>query len=121
MHMNLTLQLFKAMATAIALALVIYAFASYQLRSGASTDKESKRAKNGAVTVHQAVAHDVSRPLSELAASGAERETGTTHPPAFTVPSQALANDPDDERDETAAQNPAAPITPPVMTSPAGA
>ncbi len=74
------------------------------------------------VTVHPAVKHDISQPLAAVTkSSGEERQSGETHPSVFQIPSQALATDPDGERDETAQQNPAAPITPPVMTSPAGA
>src|SRR5262245_49794203 len=63
-------------------------------------DNSSFEVSNTA-TAHQAVKHDISQPLG--------------------IPLQALAADPDGEDEETVQQNPAAPIMPPVMTSPPGA
>ncbi len=96
--MNLTLQTLKAVATAIALATVFFAFAVYHPPSGGNVGAESSH--GGTVTIHSAAKYDLSRPLGALATSGKET---------------------DGERDETEQQPPPAPITPPVITSPPGA
>src|SRR2546427_1423171 len=96
--MNLTLKALKAVATAIALATVFFAFAVYRPRSGVNVGAETNHVTNGAVTIHSAAKHDTSQPLGSLVASGKETDG-----------------------EETEQQPPPAPITPPVMTSPPGA
>jgi len=98
--MNLALQTLKAVATVSVLVSVV-AFAVYHSRSENTAGAETKRAKGGAATVQYAAAHDISRPLSSLSSPGEEA---------------------DGESVETERrQNPAAPIIPPVITSPPGA
>jgi hypothetical protein len=126
--MNLTWQALQAVATAIALATLFFAFAVYRPRSGVNARMETSHVKDGTVMVHPAVAHVLSRPLRSLADSDTETPGGASHPPAFAlrtsrfaVPSPALAADPDSEGGATERQSPAASTTPPVMTSPPGA
>src|SRR5262245_21530472 len=88
-------QTLKVATAAIALATV---FAVCQPHSGADTRLEIGHPKGGDVTVRLAVARDISRPLGSLTASGEEMN-----------------------RSEMEQQNSAAPITPPVITSPPGA
>ncbi len=99
--MNSILQALKVVATTMAIAVVVLAFANPRSRSAPS------HKRGGTVTVHQAVARDISRPLPELVSGrivtkeAIERKSGETvqqNPPA-----------------------PAAPIVPPVITSPPGA
>ena len=96
--MNVILQALKVVATTMAMAIMVLAVSNPRSRS-ATIHK-----RGGTVTVHQAVARDVSQPLPELAAGrivteAIERKSG-----------------------ETVQQNaPAAPIVPPVITSPPAA
>jgi hypothetical protein len=70
--MNLTLQTLKAVATAIALATVFFAFAVYHPPSGGNVGAESSH--GGTVTIHSAAKYDLSRPLGALATSGKETD-----------------------------------------------
>ena len=91
--MKLGLLIRQAAILALGCALVLFAFTSNRARS----IENVRRAKSGALTVRQAVAHDLSRPLRELAAT--RKEFGN----------------------EAAWQNPAPPVAMPVITSPPGA
>jgi hypothetical protein len=111
--MNLTLPATKAVLPAIALAAIFFAFTLYRPHSAEQGGVKNDHVKPGAVMVHPAAKHDVSQPLALLAASEESRVRSSE----FGVPPYALAPD----YSETAQQNPAATITPPVITSPAGA
>ncbi|HEX9002270.1 MAG TPA: hypothetical protein VGB07_20345 [Blastocatellia bacterium] len=92
--MNLTFQVLKTVATA-SVVVMIAAIAAYR---PSATNKAASlpNHKNGELTVHSAVAHDTSLPLSELAASTEETNT---------EPEQQTS----------------APIVPPVISTPPGA
>lgn len=103
------------LAIAIALGAAVMVFNMRRL-----PDREQARLMIGAVTVQQDVAHDVSEPLASL--TPGEQDGGGSHSEPFeahgsqsNVPSGALAADPDEEP-----QGGGAPVTPPVMTTPAG-
>src|ERR1051325_3200773 len=96
--MNLTLNARTAVATAIALATVFFASAVYRPRSGANASAETNHGANGAVTIYSDAKHDLSQSLKSLAVSVKEADG-----------------------EETEQQPPAAPIKPPVITTPPGA
>ena len=94
--MNFTLRTLKVIATTMVIAIVVLASSNPRSRFAPSYKRR------GTVTVHQSVARDISQPLPELVARGEATEG---------------------KNGETVQQNPppAAPIVPPVITSPAGA
>jgi hypothetical protein len=96
MLMNSILEALKVVATTMAIAVVVLASSNSRPRSAPS------HKRNGAVTVHEAVARDVSQPLPESILS--DEADGVKTP-------------------EIVQQNPApaAPIVPPVILSPPGA
>ena len=91
--MNLTFQVFKTVFTAAAFVMVAAALTYRPVATNNAAPLPKH--KNGELTVHTAVAHDTSLPLSELAASAEESAA------------------------EEEQQN-AAPIVPPVISTPAG-
>ncbi len=81
----------------------------------AGTSRSSAAPRTPAVTVHPAAAFDVSPPLAALLASD-ERGAGAARDADDELPPNALAPEAADQ-----AQQPQAPIVPPVITTPAGA
>jgi len=126
--MNPTLQSLKTVAIAVAPVTIFFAFAAYQLCSEVDVSLGTSQVKGGTVTMRSAVAHDISRPLVALADFDKEPLGDASQSLAFALrssqfeaPSHALAPNPEGEHSETEQQGSAAPITPPVMTSPPGA
>ncbi|MEW6206718.1 MAG: hypothetical protein AB1631_00020 [Acidobacteriota bacterium] len=116
--MNLTLRAIKAVAIVAA---VFLALAMHGPRAGKNIDTKTDHIKSGAV--QPALARDISRPLWSLADSDGETNGGANHS-SDSVRHSLLAvplRMPDGEGGETEQQSPAAPITPPVITIPAGA
>ena len=126
--MKLTLQSLKAVAVAIILATVFFAFTVNGQHSRRKVSKKIRHLTNELITNRRAVAYDLSRPLWTLAAPDKKMNSLADQLPAFALhishlanPSQALTGNQNDESDEAARQNTATPLTPPVMASPIGA
>ena len=78
---------------------------------------QANQPRIGEVTVQRPVAFDTSAPLASLAAPGPLAEDRSAAGRSQRPPNALAPVDPDDEDQ---AQNPPAPITPPVITTPAG-
>ncbi len=75
----------------------------------------------GAITVHSAVKHDLSQPLGSLAESGKEMDRDAAHSPALEILHKLSPLTPTTRMMKPSNRIHAAPITPPVITTPPGA
>jgi hypothetical protein len=126
--MNIAFRALKTVTTAISLLTIFSAFAVYGQHSQKEVGKKTSPPKSTVITNRSAVTQDLSRPLWSMAASYKEIISQQHHLPGFSslssqpaLPLEALATNQSDEHSEAAKQNPPAPITPPVISSPAGA
>jgi hypothetical protein len=108
--MDVSLRAARVMIAAVALSMLCFTLTAHGQRRQKKSAGKTRPVKRAVVTSHKAVAHDLSRPLRWLALS----ELTLVAPAAET-------RDPS-HRDEpgSAAQNPAAPVTPPLITIPEG-
>src|SRR5687768_66345 len=126
--MKLTLHSLRAAATAMILVTVFFAFAVCGQHAKGKVSRKTRHVAGSKVTNRHAVAYDLSRPLRSMILADKEMDSSTGQTPAFAphlsdpaIPTQAHAGWQNDESHEAGQQNSAAPITPPVMTSPPGA
>jgi hypothetical protein len=122
----MALRAFKVVLTAIILMMLFFTFAAYGQHSKKKTGRKTRFLKGSVITNNPAVAHDRSRPLRSMAAANKETASQRDHTFVFpgsqpSLPSEALASHQSDEDEDEDEQNSTAPITPPVITSPAGA
>jgi hypothetical protein len=126
--MKLILHSLKAAATAIILVTVFFAFAVCGQHAKGKVSRKTRQVAGSKITNHRAVAYDHSRPLRSMILADKEMDSSSGQTPALAphlsdpaIPSQAPVGRQNDESHEAGQQNSAAPITPPVMTSPPGA
>jgi hypothetical protein len=122
----------KACLMVIAFAIVFCASTVYAQRATVRLGKKAASKTAATSTVRSAIKHDVSQPLRFSITTDKESnnaiDTDPTHladsasrNSVLAVPRHSLATDENREGEETVSQNPAAPIVPPVISSPTGA
>jgi hypothetical protein len=128
--MNLILRVVKVVTTVLIFVATFFSYAVCAQRAKVNAAGKAKAKTATAISVRSAVKHDVSQSLRLLTEIFKDSDNPTDgdarhlldpalHDSEFVAPRRSLAANP--EREETARQNPAAPIVPPLMTSPKGA